>query len=274
MSRNIVYGACDWCMWTRDADALCALLAQEGIGTLQVLLTKSMLDAREGIADAETLSSLRDSIRRHGITVAAVMGSVLDDVSIAADGEERKVLLDYLWRTIDAADALGAPMVVAPLFGVSYPNSGAELKRAAENLAWACDCAGARGILIGMEDILPADELDRLLKMVNRSNLRLFFDSQNYFTFRGENAAGRYRQFADSVCGVHFKDCDSDGKTARLGAGVTGFPETAEAVASSEYAGCVILENDYTALAREAGAEAALAALRTDLKILRELFEK
>lgn len=273
MHRGIVFGACDWCVWPNEPEALCSLLAQEGIGALQVLLTKSMLDAREGIADPARQARLRTCARDSGILIAAVMGSVLDEVSVSAQFEQRDELMDYLQRTVDIAVELGAEMIVAPLFGVSNPSGTDELARAAGNLAQICDYAAERGIVVGVEDILSADELEVLLHLVNRPNLKLFFDSQNYPVFRGgENAAGRFRRFAGEVCGVHFKDCNSSGHVVRLGEGITHYLETAEAVANSDYKGCVILENDYLTLAREAGEAAALEALHTDLLILKSNF--
>lgn len=87
-------------------------------------------------------------------------------------------------KAIDAAAALGAPLIHAPSFNDSLIETAADLANTAHFMQKMCDYAADRNILVCTETCLDTARHLELLARVDRKNFKVYFDAQNYDTRR------------------------------------------------------------------------------------------
>ena len=105
------------------------------------------------------------------------------------------------------------------------------------------------GIAVYTENVLEAPELARLFREVNRPNLRLLYDSQNYRQMANRDALPVFVSAASLVGDfLHVKDGDEKLGDRPLGEGTCGLEKQLEAIVRSGFAGSYILENKFQTL--------------------------
>ena len=173
-----------------------------------------------------------------------------------------EIALATLKYGVETAAAMGIPSISVPHFFANRITDDESFRASAEALQLLCNLAGDKGILIHTENVLNHTELTRLWNEVDRDNLRLLFDSQNYSAMAGTDASEIFVKWR-TYCGdyLHFKD----GITPELGnrplwQGTSSFEETFSTVLKSGYSGAMILESNY----------ADEAELEKDLKKIRK----
>ncbi len=81
---------------------------------------------------------------------------------------------------VDAAAAMEIPVIMVCCFEQSLIRTDEELERAAKMIRYACDLAGEKGVTVGWETPLEEKKTRQLLDLVDRKNIGVFYDSQNY----------------------------------------------------------------------------------------------
>ncbi|MCD8349980.1 MAG: sugar phosphate isomerase/epimerase [Planctomycetaceae bacterium] len=147
---------------------------------------------------------------------------------------------------VTAAAAMGIPVVQAPSFDDGRIDSEEAFRNTAEKLRLACRLAADHGIIIASENILSADETERLAAEVDQPNFRIMYDTQNYYLNNGYHQADLLRRIHPLVVQVHIKDgYNGTISSALLGEGENGFMETAGVIKETYRGDWLLLENYY-----------------------------
>jgi sugar phosphate isomerase/epimerase len=112
-----------------------------------------------------------------------------------------------------------------------------------------CDYALDKGqITIGMENLLSVEALIRLIDAVGKPNLKVFFDTQNYYLDAKVDVAAMVEPLMPYICDVHVKDgyeADIEPSGALIGEGDSEFFDTIAELRRCGYRGWLISENFY-----------------------------
>lgn len=163
-------------------------------------------------------------------------------------GDERKeIALLAIEKSIAAAKSLEISRVMLPNFQDGEIKTNNDFKNVVETLKWACDLAAKSNIEIATENLLSAMELKKLFREVDRKNLTLYFDTQNYFLNHRYDTASLIQDFKEYLCDeIHVKDgAENVLSGALLGEGASAFDKSSEALKKINYNGWLVLENYY-----------------------------
>ena len=170
-----------------------------------------------------------------------------------------------------AAADMDIPVVMVPHFMDNDIHTEQDRENVIIALQYACDEAKKLGVVIAAETAIPADDFRRLVKDVNRENLRLFYDSQNYMCFRGFNPMdhlpGVYPYMVNQI---HIKDGIGGAYSSKcLGEGDTHFEEQIAWLKDHDYTGWFVFENYYSQLPLRREAADPMELLRKDVNKLK-----
>ncbi|MGI6175404.1 MAG: TIM barrel protein [Christensenellales bacterium] len=179
-------------------------------------------------------------------------------------------IMEIARRAIQTVRALHIPMIQVPAFAQSAIETEEQMARSAKVLRLLCEEAGALGVTVSHEGLLSPEEFKTLYEMVGQKNFGVYFDSQNYFLFKGwdevEVLHGFYPYMVDQL---HVKDGAGAMSGALLGKGDSGFYQTMAALKDKGFEGVILLENYYDQLPLRLAGESPYALLKEDIAILK-----
>ena len=191
---------------------------------------------------------LESAERHHLRIVSLALNSLCKHGFIAGLEDARSEIAQTTLRYgVETARTMGIPSISVPHFNDNHIIDDETLRASAGALRYLCDLAAEHGILVYTENVLDNARLTRLWEAVNRDNLRLLFDTQNYSAMAEIDAREIYHRW-QAHCGdfIHLKDGDvPDLGNRRLWQGTSGFEAIFSAVLDGDYAGEMILESNY-----------------------------
>lgn len=239
-------GICQWSVSVEGPD-ICRFAADLGLEGVQLEI--GTVEDGFALSRPAVQQAYMESASECGIQFTSIAARVTDHYRMTdPDGtDDSRIVWEAIVRSIEAADVMRIPSVMIGSFMASDITNEADLIRTAEVLADACDLAGKRGITIAAENVLSADDMHRLARMVNRPNLKLLFDTQNYVLRRGYDPSETLRRLAPLLCDeVHVKDgVNGQISSALLGEGDSDFRRTMKTLQDIGYSGWLLLENYY-----------------------------
>jgi sugar phosphate isomerase/epimerase len=195
-------------------------------------------------------------------------------LTLRGSSEDQQMTVTAIRKTMDAAPDLRASVVMIPSFGASAMESTEDMRRTAEVLSWACDLAMDKGLTVATENLLGVKEMYDLFEMVNRPNLRVYFDTQNHFLRKGYDIAEMIRALSPLLCSeIHAKDGKGHLSGSLLGEGDAGFFRAAEALKQIGYSGWIHLENYYDREPLSLQNENAVTLIQKDIGVLKDVFK-
>lgn len=243
--RNRI-GITQWSTPWKQED-ICACAEKTGLSALHLELG-SAADAYPMTRPENRDAWLENASRRGLKIVSLALNDLCAHGFTAGLNDPRSgIALTTLKLGVETAAAMGIPSISVPHFFANEITDTDAFRASAEALRLLCDLASEHGILIHTENVLDHDRLTDLWNEVNRENLRLLFDSQNYSAMAGIDAAEIFRKWKDR-CGdyIHIKDGDAPALGDRpLWQGSCGFESVFSAVLESGYSGALILESNY-----------------------------
>jgi len=264
---NVKLGICQYSLPVEGPYAL-KIASEIGFDGVQLDLIKNFkgqLSITNNFVQ-KTFLELKD---QYGIEFPSIAVRELDQHSILA--EDNQVAMDAVNKAIIAASALKIPIVLVPNFGNSEIKTKGDFAKMKIVLKNACDLASEFGIIIATENLLSADEIERLINEVGSPNLKLYFDTQNHFLHRGYDMPEMLDRLIDYVCEVHVKDGkNKDLSGALLGRGDTGFYKSIEVLKKHNYSGWIISENYYDLEPLSLTNNNPVELIKEDFKILKE----
>jgi sugar phosphate isomerase/epimerase len=144
---------------------------------------------------------------------------------------------------------MGIPMVMVQSFKASALETDQDFERAINVIRQVSDYALDKGqITIGLENLLSVENLLRLIDDVGKPNVKIYFDTQNYYVSEKADVGGMVEPLISHICEVHVKDgyeADIEPSGALLGKGDSGFFDTIAELRRCGYSGWLISENFY-----------------------------
>jgi len=260
------------CHYSLPMDGPCALeIAKEvGFDGVQLDIIKNYKN-QYALAEKITQKKFMELGKKYGIEFPSVSVRQLDESTIF--GEDNSVGVNAIKVAIEVARDMGAPIVLVPTFANSEIKSEENFSQAVEILSQACDLAADYGITIGTENVLPPDEIEKLLDEVARPNIKFYFDIQNHYIHKGYNSAKLLERLMPHVCEVHVKDGkNKDLSGALLGQGDAGFYQCVEVLKKHNYSGWIVTENYYDLKPLSLGNDDPVELMRMDLQTLKDTF--
>lgn len=188
---------------------------------------------------------------KFGIQYTAVACNELDNYDMVAQKgfAERAIAFKTITSAIDAAAAMGIPTVMVQSFNASAIETGQDFERAINVIRRVSDYALEKGeITLGVENLLSVENLLNLIDEVGNPNVKIYFDTQNYYLHEKANVAAMVEPLISHICEVHVKDgheSDIEPSGALLGKGDSGFFDTIASLRKCGYSGWLISENFY-----------------------------
>ena len=213
--------------------------------------------------------------QRYGIEYMNISMSDLDFNPIHSEPgtKTHDKVRTMLKNTILAAAAMNISTIMVCCFEQSFIRTEQEAQRTAKMLQYACDLALEKGITIGWETGLDGDKSRAVLEMVNRKNIGLFYDSQNYFFDSNLDQPSLLEDVYDLLIPqFHVKDGKETKSSMLLGTGNTKFFEQAEIFRKNNYQGWVITENYYDRLPLRELNEDWFVTVKEDIEIMKSTF--
>jgi len=195
--------------------------------------------------------SYLEAAERFGVKFTAIACNELDNYNmIARKGfKDRTIALRTITSAIDAAAAMDIPIVMVQSFLASAIETEQDFNRAVNVIKYISEYAADKGDLtIGIENLLSVDGLMRLIGEVDNPNVKIYFDTQNYYLHEKVDVAAMVKPLIPYICQVHVKDgykTDVEPSGALLGEGASGFYKTIDELRKYEYSGWLISENFY-----------------------------
>ncbi|MCR1832860.1 sugar phosphate isomerase/epimerase [Oceanobacillus caeni] len=208
---------------------------------------------------------------KYDITFTAISVRLFDRYGMTRENgtQEKDMVMEGIKKAIQAAESMNIPIVMLGSFLDSEIKTDEDFQRTVECLIKACEMAEGKNITIATENLLSIEENKKLFEVVNKENLKLYFDTQNYYLNRNYNAAEIVRELYDYICEVHVKDGNGHISGALLGEGDSNFFETMEVLKEKGYQGWVLIENYYDQKPLSNDNENPLELLEKDVKILK-----
>lgn len=252
------YGICEWSALA-EGEALFARLKQVGLAGVQVSYRPG-----DFVGRMERYAALAE---RFGITLTSVGANIFCERPIFDFGGE-EILRQRVEEICRGALLTEGKLFHVPAFGASTVRTEEQFLATAGALRTVCDIAASFGVVPAAENPFSLEENRRLFRLVDRENLRMYFDTQNPQTTPHPDAPAQAAAFASLIPEVHVKDCDAAGRSVAPGSGTTRCADTLSALIGGGYNGWLLLENDYS---RAPDPEASMAA---DLAVLKGLTEE
>lgn len=192
-----------------------------------------------------------EAAEKYGIQFPAIGCNELDRYGMVAPKgfTERAIALKTITSAIDAAAAMKIPIVMVQSFKASALETEQDFERAVHVFRQVSDYALEKGeITIGLENLLSVENLLRLIEAVGNPNVKVYFDTQNYYLDQKADTAAMVEPLIAHICEVHVKDgyaADIEPSGALLGEGDSRFFDTIAELRRCGYKGWLVSENFY-----------------------------
>jgi sugar phosphate isomerase/epimerase len=192
-----------------------------------------------------------EAAEKFGIRYTAIACNELDNFNMVAPKgfTERAIAFKTITSAVDAAAAMGIPMVMVQSFKASALETEQDFERAVDVIRTVSEYALEKGdITIGLENILPVNTLLGFIDAVGNPNVKIYFDTQNYYLSEKADVAAMIEPLIPHIYEVHVKDgyeSDIEPSGALLGRGDSGFFDTMAELRRCGYSGWLISENFY-----------------------------
>jgi sugar phosphate isomerase/epimerase len=238
-------GVCEWSL-PIDGPYACKLVAGLGFDGLQL----NIGDYERGFPMSRKLvqDAYLEMAAANNIEFPSMAARVTDYYTMfpSRDEEESRIARDGIDRAVGACAAMNIPCLLVPTFVKSEITNQDEWNDAVEVFKWACDAAGKHGITIAAENTFSGPETRRFLADIDRPNLKVYFDTQNYYLHKEYDTPALLDELMDIVCEIHVKDGKGkDLSGALLGHGDTNFSGSMEVIRKHGYDGWIVSENYY-----------------------------
>jgi sugar phosphate isomerase/epimerase len=244
MSANKI-GICEWSL-PIDGPWAFKLAAELGIDGVQIDIGPYERGFPKGRKAVQ--AAYLEAADSYGITIPSMAVRVSDYYGMLDEpgSEEHEICKTGIASAIGACEAMGIPRILIPSFEKSAITTDRKFDILVDIIRWACDRAADSGILIAPENTLSAAKTRELFERVDRQNLGLYFDFQNYYLANDDYTPDLLDSLYDLVVELHVKDGkNKDLSGALLGEGDASFYESAGVLKKRGYEGWIVTENYY-----------------------------
>ena len=242
---NNPIGICQWSMPEMKSVQAAATLRELGLDGIE--LDSGAWDGTHlALSDAKLQNQWQQACKANSLHIPALGVNPLCDYGMS-NPDKAQIVTAILAAAVEIAHAMKIPALQLPSFVDGEMKTDQDIETTALRLQEVCDLARPLGIVISTENALTAEACLRLITLVNRENMKVFFDTLNPWSMEKLNVpttlAGQYAHLHSAA---HLKDGLREKRTSTLlGAGDSSFDQTMAIFAAKKYAGWFILENNY-----------------------------
>lgn len=240
----------------RNPEEVLKAIRADGFTGAQMNLSSFGMDSLPEVLDDDALAAGRAAEERLGVTLAALSGTY----NMAhPDPEARLAMRPRFARVLEAARAIGAPVVTLCTGSRDAANMWAEHPENAspeawadlrDELAWALAEAASLDLVLAVEPepgnvVRDARVARKLLDEVGAPNLKIILDATNLIGTAGLAQQATIVAEAVDLLGpdvvlAHAKDIDASGKVVAPGQGAIDLPAFVAALAHAGFDGALI----------------------------------
>jgi sugar phosphate isomerase/epimerase len=241
---KIRLSACDWSLQAGGPDGL-EIAKRVGLDGLEI--SPGEIAEKLQIADPAYRQKYKEAVQKTGVVVSSMALGMLNNFPLASDPRGP----GWLEQSIDATKDLGGKVILLAFFGKGDLRDGDKLKKAEldtviERIKDAAPKAKEAGVILGIENMLSAEQNLAILDRIQSDAVRIYYDIGNS-TGNGYDVPAEIRLLGGRICQIHFKD----GKHY-LGQGDVKMDPVAEAINAINYKGWVVLETSIPSKDRDA----------------------
>jgi len=185
-------------------------------------------------ANSDLQKEFLAQVKETGVVLSSICMGLMNSYPVFSDPRAKS----WLEQTIDATAALGAKSILVAFFGKGNLKGQAEAKaKTIEIVRSVADRAEQKGVTLGLENTLSAEENIEMVDKINSPAVRVYYDI-------GNSAGGGYdvpkeiRMLGTKYINIiHFKDGGS-----LLGRGRIDMAAVGQAVRDIGYEGWIVLE--------------------------------
>ncbi len=219
---------------------------------------------------------LREQADAAGVRMPSLSAGCFTRLGLGADGaggaSDARTLLG---RLIDACAEAGVTFVHLPLFGASEVRTPAEQRRCVETLRPLVEQAAGRGVTLGFDVLLPAEELKQLVERFESPSARIGYDVGNARA-AGRDVAAEIQLLGGLLAQVRVKDRDRREPFASvpLGEGAVHWKEVLRALKATGYDDWLVLDTPSSSPSSSPSGQDPLASARRNREHLAGLLER
>jgi len=204
-----------------------------GLEGLQVTLGRAEAGGRLPLDDPQVQARFIAESRRHKLPLDATYIDILHVNCLKNDPLARQWVL----RGIEITRNLNAGILMTVFFGKCALLNRQELDYVADVFKELAAEAGKADVILGFENLLPAEDNARAMDRVASRAFKIYYDVGNSTNTVGVDAAKEIRWLGkDRICQFHFKDLNY------LGEGKVDFPAALAAIEDIGFQGYANLE--------------------------------
>ncbi|MGN1014500.1 MAG: sugar phosphate isomerase/epimerase family protein [Butyricicoccus sp.] len=260
----------EWCL---PGDNVFSIRMAAELGLDGVQIEAGFYDTGFKLGHKRVLELYKETAEQYGISLISIVMNDLNNHGLrnGRGTEYGDIAYEGLEIALDAAAALEIPVLMIPSFVNNDMHTQEDIDHTVEALQYACDRAADNGVTIATETAISSDKLKELFVAVDRKNLRLFYDSQNYMCFRGYNPMDHLPVvYPYMVNQLHVKDGLGEAYSSKcLGEGDSHFEEQIQFLRDNDYRGWFVFENYYTQLPLRREAKDPIDLLKKDIQKLK-----
>lgn len=180
---------------------------EAGLDGVEVRVSRKPEDRLE-IADPAVRANFKEQMKQTGLPIASLMMGILNQAPLASDPRGPA----WFEQSIDAAKDLGAKVILVAFFGKGdLLDADGKVKQqdvdvVVQRLRDAAPRAKKAGVILALENTLPATENMRILDRINHESVQFYYDVFNTGVSKGYDVPAELRLLKSRVAQVHFKN--------------------------------------------------------------------
>ncbi|MCF0042489.1 sugar phosphate isomerase/epimerase family protein [Dyadobacter fanqingshengii] len=225
-------GACDWSVGKSLNPEAFDRAQQIGLQGIQVSYNTSKNPS--GLSVTDTLKTIKAASKRTGVKVSSLAIGELNRVPY----KSAEIAEEWVWNSVDAAAALGVDVVLLAFFSDGDLRNDEKGKKAVvAKLRKVAPHAEKKGITLGIESYLTAQEHLDMIQAVGSKSVKVYYDFRNAAD-AGNDVFEEIKMLGkEMICELHMKE-----NGQKLAQGTMDWPKIAEAVKDIGYSGWMQIE--------------------------------
>jgi L-ribulose-5-phosphate 3-epimerase len=246
-------GATDWNLKLTASPLAVPLAAKLGFDGIQVSFGRKLVDGKMPGDDPEITARYLALSRQYGIPIDGTCCDRLHDNGLKSDPLASKWVLDAIRLTA----ALNVNVLLLPFSGPWALLTQDEKDRVGDALRDLAPEAAKVGVVLGVEDLISAEDNVRILDRARADNVKVYYDVGNSTQYGFDPLKEIPWLGKDRICQYHLKD-----NPHYLGEGKIQFPAIIRAILQTGYSGYANLETESPSGDLEADMSRNLAYIR------------
>ncbi len=228
-------GVTDWTIGGMAQLKALDLAAEIGLQGVQVSITPEPTEDQYDLRQADDQKALQEKSAATGIAIASTAMGIFNKRPF----KEVPEAVEWATQGVEATADLGKNVMLMAFFGKNDLKHDTEgTAETIKRLKAVAPIAEDKGVILGLETTLSADEHLHIINAVNSPAVQVYYDLGNSHR-NGYDINTEIRQLGrELICEVHCKDSG----TGLFGVGEVNFPTAGEALSEIGYDSWYILE--------------------------------